>query len=249
VLKMDRPTDPQSDGRVPERRQNLTERIYVQLKQSIFDFQLLPGDRFTESEIAERVSASRTPVREALTRLQREGFVEVSFRSGWQVRPFDFEQYEQLYDVRIVLEMAAVKRLCEMEPAPALEELKAIWLVAPGDRLTDGPAVCALDERFHEQMVEAAGNIEMARIHHDVTERLRIVRRIDFTQGPRIDATYLEHGLILGSIIQRRTEEAQLMLKTHIEESKAEVRKITLHMIFEARHNQNNSPSPDTAQS
>lgn len=249
MLKMDRPTDPQSDGRVPERRQNLTERIYVQLKQSIFDFQLLPGDRFTESEIAERVSASRTPVREALTRLQREGFVEVSFRSGWQVRPFDFEQYEQLYDVRIVLEMAAVKRLCEMEPAPALEELKAIWLVAPGDRLTDGPAVCALDERFHEQMVEAAGNIEMARIHHDVTERLRIVRRIDFTQGPRIDATYLEHGLILGSIIQRRTEEAQLMLKTHIEESKAEVRKITLHMIFEARHNQNNSPSPDTAQS
>lgn len=249
MLKMDRPTDPQSDGRVPERRQNLTERIYVQLKQSIFDFQLLPGDRFTESEIAERVSASRTPVREALTRLQREGFVEVSFRSGWQVRPFDFEQYEQLYDVRIVLEMAAVKRLCEMEPAPALDELKAIWLVAPGDRLTDGPAVCALDERFHEQVVEAAGNVEMARIHHDVTERLRIVRRIDFTQGPRIDATYLEHGLILGSIIQRRTEEAQLMLKTHIEESKAEVRKITLHMIFEARHNQNNSPSPDTAQS
>jgi DNA-binding GntR family transcriptional regulator len=249
ALKMDRPTDPQSDGRVPERRQNLTERIYVQLKQSIFDFQLLPGDRFTESEIAERVSASRTPVREALTRLQREGFVEVSFRSGWQVRPFDFEQYEQLYDVRIVLEMAAVKRLCEMEPAPALDELKAIWLVAPGDRLTDGPAVCALDERFHEQVVEAAGNVEMARIHHDVTERLRIVRRIDFTQGPRIDATYLEHGLILGSIIQRRTEEAQLMLKTHIEESKAEVRKITLHMIFEARHNQNNSPSPDTAQS
>lgn len=249
MLKMDRPTDPQSDGRVPERRQNLTERIYVQLKQSIFDFQLLPGDRFTESEIAERVSASRTPVREALTRLQREGFVEVSFRSGWQVRPFDFEQYEQLYDVRIVLEMAAVKRLCEMEPAPALDELKAIWLVAPGDRLTDGPAVCALDERFHEQVVEAAGNVEMARIHHDVTERLRIVRRIDFTQGARIDATYLEHGLILGSIIQRRTEEAQLMLKTHIEESKAEVRKITLHMIFEARHNQNNSPSPDTAQS
>ena len=249
MLRLDRHTDPQSDGRVPERRQNLTERIYVQLKQSIFDFQLLPGDRFTESEIAELVSASRTPVREALTRLQREGFVEVSFRSGWQVRPFDFEQYEQLYDVRIVLEMAAVKRLCEMEPAPALDELKAIWLVAPGDRLTDGPAVCALDERFHEQMVEAAGNVEMARIHHDVTERLRIVRRIDFTQGPRIDATYLEHGKILGSIIQRRAEEAQLMLKTHIEESKAEVRKITLHMIFEARHNQNNSPTPDTAQS
>lgn len=250
VLRLNRTGDRQSagqaDGKAPERRQNLTERIYLQLKQSIFDFQLLPGDRFTESEIAALVSASRTPVREALTRLQREGFVEVSFRSGWQVRPFDFEQYEQLYDVRIVLEMAAVKRLCEMEQAPALDALKTMWLVDPANRLKDGPTVCALDERFHEQLVEATGNVEMARIHHDVTERLRIVRRIDFTKQPRIEATYLEHGRILRSIIQRRADEAQLLLKTHIEESKAEVRKITLHMIFEARQNQNNSSTRQT---
>jgi DNA-binding GntR family transcriptional regulator len=245
VLRLNRSGE--ANAKLPERRQNLTERIYLQLKQSIFDFQLLPGDRFTESEIADLVAASRTPVREALTRLQREGFVEVSFRSGWQVRPFDFEQYEQLYDVRIVLEMAAVKRLCEMELAPDLDALKAVWLVSPTDRLEDGPTVCALDERFHEQLVEATGNVEMARIHHDVTERLRIVRRIDFTKQPRIEATYLEHGRILRSIIQRRAEEAQLMLKTHIEESKAEVRKITLHMIFEARQNQNNSQPPTTA--
>lgn len=219
-------------------RQNLTERIYRQLKRSIFDFDLLPGDRFTESAIAEQMQASRTPVREALARLQREGFVDVSFRSGWQVRPFDFQQFEQLYDVRIVLEMAAVKRLCEIPTAPDLDELKRVWLVAPADRLAHGPTVCALDERFHEQLVEASGNGEMARIHHDLTERLRIVRRIDFTQRPRIEATYLEHGQILQSIIRRRSDEAQLLLKTHIEESKAEVRKITLHMIFEARQHQ-----------
>jgi DNA-binding FadR family transcriptional regulator len=79
VLKLNRSGE--GNARLPERRQNLTERIYLQLKQSIFDFQLLPGDRFTESEIADLVAASRTPVREALTRLQREGFVEVSFRS------------------------------------------------------------------------------------------------------------------------------------------------------------------------
>lgn len=226
-------------GKAAEPRQNLTERIYLRIKQEIFDFQLLPGDRFTENEMAERMQASRTPVREALNRLQREGFVEVSFRSGWQVRPFDFQQYEQLYDVRIVLEMAAVRRLCEMEQAPALEELKCIWLVPEEARLVDGPKVCALDERFHEQLVEATGNVEMARIHHDVTERLRIVRRIDFTKGPRIEATYSEHAEVLRSIIKRRPDEAQLLLKTHIEASKAEVRKITLHMLFEARQHQN----------
>jgi DNA-binding GntR family transcriptional regulator len=218
-----------------EPRTNLTERIYQQLKQDIFSFRLLPGDRFTENEIADRVAASRTPVREALTRLQREGFVDVSFRSGWQVKPFDFRQFEQLYDVRIVLEMAAVKRLCEMEPAPNLDDLKCIWLVDVADRLQHGPSVCALDERFHEQLVEATGNVEMARIHHDVTERLRIVRRIDFTKTYRVEATYEEHGKIMRTIIERRSEDAQRLLKTHIEASKAEVRKITLHMLYEAQ--------------
>ncbi len=236
-----RPSDIAAIKPVPGKRQNLTERIYHELKARIFDFQLLPGDRFSENEVAESMQVSRTPVREALTRLQREGFVEVSFRSGWQVKPFDFEQYEQLYDVRIVLEMAAVKRLCEMEPGPDLEQLKANWLVPESQRLDHGPTVCAMDERFHEQLVEATGNREMARIHHDVTERLRIVRRIDFTKRPRIEATYREHGEILRTIIKRRADEAQLLLKTHIEESKDEVRKITLHMIYEARLNPHSS--------
>ncbi len=219
-------------------RQSLTERIYLALKSEIFDFALLPGDRFTESEVAERMAASRTPVREALMRLQREGYVEVSFRSGWQVRPFDFDLFEQLYDVRIVLEMAAVKRLCEMEPGPDLETLKSIWLVDADQRLENGPEVCALDEQFHLHLVGATGNAEMARIHREVTERLRIIRRIDFTQRSRIEATYQEHGKILRTIMKRRIDESQMLLKTHIEASKAEVRKITLHMLHEARLNQ-----------
>ncbi len=218
-----------------EPRTNLTEQIYQKIKQDIFSFRLLPGDRFSENEIAERVAASRTPVREALTRLQREGFVDVSFRSGWQVNPFDFNQFEQLYDVRIVLELATVKKLCEMDPAPVLDDLKRIWLVKPEDRLEDGPSVCALDERFHEQLVEATGNAEMARIHHDISERLRIIRRIDFTQQKRIEATYEEHAKILRTIIERRAEDAKSLLKTHIEASKSEVRKITLHMLYEAQ--------------
>ena len=221
--------------KINEPRTNLTEQIYQKIKQDIFTFRLLPGDRFSENEIAERVLASRTPVREALARLQREGFVDVSFRSGWQVKPFDFNQFEQLYDVRIVLELAAVKKLCEMELSSGLEDLKRIWLVKPEDRLEDGPTVCALDERFHEQLIEATGNTEMARIHHDLTERLRIIRRIDFTQRNRIEATYDEHAKILRTIIERRTEDAKTLLKTHIEASKAEVRKITLHMLYEAQ--------------
>ena len=219
-----------------DRGENLADRIYNQLKQDIFEFRLLPGDRFSENEIAERVQASRTPVREALFRLQREGYVDVLYRSGWQIRPFDFKSFEDLYDVRIIIETAAVKRLCEMEVPPAtLNDLKQIWLVPAGERLSDGATVSQLDERFHEMLVEGTGNVEMAQMHHAVTERIRIIRRLDFTKPPRIDATYTEHGKILRAVLQRRADQGQLLLKTHIEESKAEVRKITVHMLHTGR--------------
>ena len=214
---------------------NLAVRVYERVKDEIFDFILLPGDRFTESEIALRMQVSRTPVREALYRLESEGYLEVMFRSGWRVRPFDFRRFENLYDVRIVIELAAVRRLCEMQERPSLDELKAAWLVPVAGRLADGRGVAALDERFHASLVEATGNDEMARIHRDLTERIRIIRRLDFTQEQRIDATYQEHARILRAVMQRKIDQAQLLLKTHIEASKAEVRKITLHMLHEAR--------------
>lgn len=220
-------------------RTKLTERIYQQIKQDIFDFRLLPGDRFSENEVAARLQVSRTPVREALTQLQREGYVKVLFRSGWQVNPLDFDQFDQLYDVRIVLELAAVQKLCAMDPPPDLQELKEFWLCKPEQRSEDEKHVCAADEAFHGALIAATGNQEMARIHSDITDRLRIIRRVDFTQTPRITATYEEHAQILRAILARRSERACTLLKAHIEESKAEVRKITLHKIYETRRLQN----------
>lgn len=219
-----------------DRPESLAERIYLQLKEDIFGFRLLPGDRFSEGEVAQRVGASRTPVRQALYRLEREGYLEVYFRSGWQVRPFDFEYFEELYDVRIVLELAAVSRLCLMEDnRPALEALLAIWRVEESTRLQEAQVVSELDERFHCGLVEATGNAEMARMHYEVTEKIRIIRRLDFTQPSRIAATYEEHGQILDAILQRRGEDAQALLKKHVEVSKQEVRRITLHRLAVAR--------------
>ena len=66
-------------------KNNLAATVYEQIKRDIFDFRLLPGDRFTETEVAERVGVSRTPVREALYKLEREGYIQVSSRNGWSV--------------------------------------------------------------------------------------------------------------------------------------------------------------------
>lgn len=61
---------------------SLSELVYQRIKNDIFDFKLMPGERFTESEVAKAYDVSRTPIRQALYRLQQEGYVDVSFRSG-----------------------------------------------------------------------------------------------------------------------------------------------------------------------
>jgi DNA-binding GntR family transcriptional regulator len=217
------------------RKPSLADSVYLGIKQNIFDFRLLPGDRFTENEIAARLHVSRTPVREALYRLEREGYLQVQFRSGWSVRELDFRQFDDLYDLRIALETACVRTLCDRPERPSLDELKSIWLVAPKRRLRDGDQVCALDEAFHSTLVAATGNREMARCHHEVTERIRLLRRLDFTEQGRITATYQEHAQILRAVLQQRADRAVQLLRNHIETSKAEVKKISLHKLYSAR--------------
>jgi len=219
--------------------------VYEQLKRDVADFKLVPGDRFTENELSDRLGVSRTPVRQALFRLQQEGFVEVLFRSGWRVLPFDFEQFEQLYDLRMVLETTAVHRICadpsagggRLSPVDGglLSQLAAIWLVPAAERSSDREQVAQWDEQFHCALVTAAGNAEMARVHRDVTDRIRIIRRLDFTKQMRIDATYDEHAKILRAVQRKRADQAAMLLRAHIETSQAEVRKITLHQVHMAR--------------
>ena len=75
----------------------------------------------------------------------------------------------------------------------------------------------------------------MVRVHREITERIRIIRRLDFTKAARVDATYEEHARILRAIMRRRGDEAQRLLRAHIEQSKLEVRHITLEMLYRLR--------------
>lgn len=214
----------------------LAEQIYYQLKQEIFDFYLLPHDRFTETQIAERYQVSRTPVRDALYRLQREGYLEVGFRRGWTVKPLDFARIDDLYDLRIVLESAAIERICQRQEEPeVLAGLRQLWLVPQAERQTAAGIVAEMDENFHIGLVAASGNAQMLRVHREVTEHIRIVRRLDFFISARVTHTYDEHARILHALHRRRRDDAQLLLRAHIEQSKIEVRKISLSMLTNAR--------------
>lgn len=232
------PLAPARGGTTRYVHRSRADDVYDQLKRELADFRLVPGDRFTETELGERLGMSRTPVRQALFRLQQEGLVEVQFRSGWRVLPFDFAQFDQLYDLRKVLETTAVQRLCAggaVVDQAWLDALSGVWLVARAARSADPVEVARRDEEFHCTLVAAAGNAEMARVHRDVTERIRILRRLDFTKAVRIAETYEEHATILRAVRNRRGAQAAMLLSAHIATSQAEVRKITLHQVHLAR--------------
>jgi DNA-binding GntR family transcriptional regulator len=223
-------------------RVSLADEVYDQLKRDMANFVLIPGDRFSENEICERLDVSRTPVRQALVRLQQEGQVEVLFRNGWRMLPFDFHRFDQLYDLRILIETEAVQRLCDGQvmgdaaaSAKLVDDLAATWLTPHHLRSTEGELVCEWDEHFHCSLVQATGNAEMYRVHRDITERIRVIRKLDFTRHPRIEATYEEHAQILRAILSRRAAQSRLLLKAHIESSQLEVRKITLHQLQTAQ--------------
>jgi DNA-binding GntR family transcriptional regulator len=220
------------------RPQNLADSVYDQVKGELFEFKLLPGDRFTETEIAERTGASRTPVRQALYRLQREGFLDVNFRNGWEVRQLDFVQLDALYELRVLLEQTSVRRMKKLSPEAlkeVLASLDAVWRVPVSKRCKDPNMVARLDEQFHCGLVAASGNSEFARVHLEVTEKIRIVRRLDFTISARIAATYEDHASMLKALHEGAFRNVEDLLATHIEVSRLQARAVTLLRLQNAR--------------
>ncbi|QET01966.1 MULTISPECIES: GntR family transcriptional regulator [Cupriavidus] len=222
-------------------RPSRSHAAYQSLRDDIFAFRLLPGDRFTENDVAERLGISRTPVREALLRLQGDGLVRGYYRNGWEVVPLDLARFEALYELRTMLETHAVMRLCgggasdDAAVAKLVAELGAIWRVPVAERLDDGQRVAELDEAFHLSIVHAAGNPEAAAVHQQVTDRIRIIRRLDFAFGTRIALTYDEHGAILAALDARDGARAVALLSAHIEDGRAEVSRLTTERLEQAR--------------
>ena len=215
---------------------SLAEHAYAEIKQKIFNFEMMPGDLISEGNLAKLVNVSRTPLRQALQQLQHGGFIKAIPKIGWQVAPLDFDKLDELYDFRILIESNAVKALCNSNrDNPIFKELQKIWLIPKSKRSFNTLEVGILDEQFHTSLVKASGNEEMLKTHSEITERIKIVRRLDFTKAARISNTYDEHGQIIKAILAGRSGEAQRLLKAHIEQSKIEVRKITLGMLQDAR--------------
>ena len=228
----------------------LPDYVYARLREDIFDLRLLPGDQITETEIAAFFGVSRTPVRQALQRLQGDGLMQGYVRGGWEVVPIDFKRFADLYELRKLIETHAVRRLCarhETADLGPIDALRPIWCVPLAQRELDGPRAALQDEVFHQTLVRAAGNQEMTATFDRLTDRIRIVRRLDFLYGDCLHSTYDEHAAILDCIAGGDGERAMQLMDEHIEGSHAEVNQITLHRLHSARALSSNKPAPYVA--
>jgi DNA-binding GntR family transcriptional regulator len=226
-----------------DERGRLSEDVYARLKQSIFDFRMPPGQRYSEHALAAELQVSRTPLRLALHVLAHEGYVKnLGGHSAWQVRPLDLAFYEDLYDFRVEIEATAMRLASVRDHWKDVARLVAVWCVPLADRLSDGNRVAELDEAFHRTLVGLSGNKAMLRAFEELTERIRIIRRLDFISPERVSTTYDEHSEILRALGGGNAEKAQNLVRQHIAASRVEIRRITLHRLSLA---QQSSTSPE----
>ncbi|AEG92518.1 GntR family transcriptional regulator [Ramlibacter tataouinensis] len=185
------------------------------LREMAISYQLKPGEKLSEIELAQRLGVSRTPVREALTRLVNDGFLQPSSR-GFIRRPLDVQETLELYETRVAIEAAclgmAIARATDEEIAEAmayLEQSQAVPADTPVERLVE------LDEGFHLRIADMARNAELRRILLNLNERIRFIRWIDMEKVGR-DSTQREHQAILQALKARDAAASERVLREHI---------------------------------
>ncbi|MBC7191811.1 GntR family transcriptional regulator [Marinobacter sp.] len=210
-------------------RQWVADRIYESLRCSIMNFELYPGSRVTETELAQRFDVSRTPIREALQRLAVEGYLTIRPKHGCYIRNLDVFELAEYYDVRVGLEVEAVELMGRRIPYRDLAALAEDWNpehLKYGDEGTE--ALKDAEEDFHIRLAELSGNPILVQYLRDVNNHIRILRRLGFPDQDAVISTYQEHYEICQSILTNDIPKACRLLRTHIHASQAKGREVTL---------------------
>jgi DNA-binding GntR family transcriptional regulator len=210
--------------------------IYAQLKEMILSFKLYPGSRVTETELANHFQVSRTPVREALKRLENEGALTIRPKQGCFIRAIDLAELTDYYRVRIALELLSVELAAATMPDRELTKLAKQWdPEQQRGRTKDAERMASLDEGFHLALAQGGGNQALVALLKDVNNRIHVIRRLDFTDEQRIERTYQEHFRIVQHLLQRDITAAKRELVKHIRRSEEFTRSLTLMQLATRR--------------
>ena len=192
------------------------ETTYERLCEEIRSGKLPPGSRLRETEIAERLAVSRTPVREAIRRLEADGLVDHLPRSGAVVRKLEYPELMELYEMRTVLEGTAARLAARAASPVELEELVAIndEMRAAAGR---PEVVIGLNRQFHKLLLDAARNRFLLRAMATVENTLLILGSSSMAMPDRAREAVDEHREVLDALLARDGAAAEAAMRRHME--------------------------------
>lgn len=205
-----------------ELRQTIREKVYSRLRRAIVEGYFAPGERLIQDKIAEQMGVSRSPVREAIRRLESEGLIEVAPVRGVIVINMPLDEAVGLYDLREVLEGLAA-RLAALNISPEqLAELRECMksmekLATPKNGLQQWVRE---NTRFHEVIVRASRNRKLSELLPILHESIGVLCRAIESNPERVVEAMREHEAIVAAIAEGNAEEAERLGRLHIVRSK-----------------------------
>ena len=211
-------------GKAP--RTHLTERAYHEIKQRIMGNIYPPGVRVLEQDLAAQLGMSRTPVREALIRLEKEGLVEIAPRRGMRVIPVAPDDMREIYEVLTCLESRAAERLAERQPsreelAPLIEAVERMDQALDWGDLE---AWAEADELFHRLLLEMSGNKRLAAMALTVFDQAHRARMVTLRMRPLPRKSSGDHREVIEAIL---TGDSRAAYRRHFQHRHEAMRLLT----------------------
>jgi len=206
---------------VPIRLDNykpLREMVYETLREAIILGRLKPGERLMEMQLADEIGVSRTPVREAIRKLELEGFLVMIPRKGAYVSGISVKDIVDVFEVRAALESLAAGLAAERITNDELEELeRSLILSSELNDKDDLDAIVETDITFHGIIYKACRNERLLSIITHLMEQIHRFRTTSLSQPGRSKQAVAEHRAVVEAISDRNVEAAQDLAREHIE--------------------------------
>jgi DNA-binding GntR family transcriptional regulator len=198
----------------------LREVVSETLRQAIKDGILKPGERLMEIQLADELGVSRTPIREAIRRLELEGFVVMVPRRGTYVADISLKDIAQVFEIRGALEELAAGLAAERITDEELETLERM-MVEINEYIEQGAfdKIVDTDVRFHDVLYHASRNTRLVDILNNLREQMLRFRSISMHYPGRLAATWEEHRQMVESIANHNSTMARRVAKKHMENS------------------------------
>jgi len=202
----------------------LREIVFEHLREAILSGRLKPGERLMEVQLAEEMGVSRTPVREAIRKLELEGLAIMIARRGAYVSDLSIKDIAETFEIRTALESLAAGLAAERISPEGLEQLERI-LVQIGECMEDENAdrLAELDERFHAILYAASRNQRLSQIVSNLREQINRFRKTSLSTPGRFRAVFQEHKRITEAISEGNSALAQALAKEHMENAELSI--------------------------